>query len=92
MGDWKDRFAELGFRPTDPGGMRGRLQDINIIAVPHPLKGLCLTGNHYNGRSMSEFEIFIPVDSDLQAIAAALVRIHNLVHPKPKAPGSEPSE
>jgi hypothetical protein len=62
--------------------MRGRFEDIDIIAVEHPFNGLCLMGNHYDGRSASEFETFIPVDSNVQAITAALIRISDLVHPK----------
>lgn len=85
MSDWKERFATLGFRPTEYGAMRGRFEDIDLTAVEHPFNGLCLMGNHYDGRSASEFETYIPVDSDFQAIAAALVRIYELVHPKKAA-------
>jgi hypothetical protein len=82
MSDWKERFTTLGFRPTGVGGMRARFEDIDIVAVEHPFNGLCLMGNQFDGRHACEFETFIPVDSDFQAIAAALVRIHDLVHPK----------
>lgn len=82
MSDWKERFTTLGFRPTEYGGMRSRFEDIDLTAVEHPFNGLCLMGNHCDGRSASEFETYIPVDSDFQAIAAALVHIHDLVHPK----------
>ena len=85
MSDWKERFTTLGFLPTGMGGMRGRFEDIDIVAVEHPFNGLCLMGNQFDGRHACEFETFIPVDSEFQAIAAALVRIHDLVHPK-KAP------
>ena len=85
MSDWKERLTTLGFRPTGMGGMRGRFEDIDIVAVEHPFNGLCIMGNQFDGRHGCEFETFIPVDSDFQAIAAALVRIHDLVHRK-KAP------
>ena len=89
MSDWKERLTTLGFRPTGMGGMRGRFEDIDIVAVEHPFNGLCIMGNQFDGRHGCEFETFIPVDSDFQAIAAALVRIHGLVHPK-KAPVPPP--
>ena len=62
--------------------MQGRLEDIDVVAVEHPFNGLCIMGHQFGGREACEFETFIPVDSDVQAIAAALVRIHALVHPK----------
>jgi hypothetical protein len=82
MSDWKERFTTLGFRPTEFGGMKVRFEDIDIVAVEHPFNGLCIMGNQFDGRQACDFETFIPVDSDFQAIAAALVRIHDLVHPK----------
>src|ERR1017187_6830594 len=85
MSDWKERFTTLGFLPTGMGGMRGRFEDIDIVAVEHFFNGLCLMGNPVDGRQSCEFETFIPVNSDFQAIAAALVRLHDLVPPK-KAP------
>jgi hypothetical protein len=39
-------------------------------------------GNQFDDGGACEFETFIPVDSDFQAIAAALVCIHDFVHPK----------
>src|ERR1035441_2145386 len=89
MSDWKERLTTLGFRPTGMGGMRGRFEDIDIAAVEHPFNGLCIMGNQFDGRQSCEFETFIPVDSDFQAIAAALVRIHELVHPE-KVQESQP--
>src|ERR1035438_2469171 len=82
MSDWKERLTTLGFRPTGMGGMRGRFEDIDIVAVEHPFNGLCIMGNQFDGKQGCDFETFIPVDSDFQAIAAALVHIHDLVHPK----------
>ena len=82
MEDWKRRFTTLGFRPTEFGGLKGRFEDIDLVVVWHPFKGLCIMGNHFDGRSASEFETFIPVDSDDQGIAKALVRIYELVHPE----------
>ena len=91
MSDWKERLMTLGFRPTGMGGMRGRFEDIDIVAVEHPFNGLCIMGNQFDGRHGCEFETFIPVDSDFQAIAAALVHIHDLVHPKqPPVPPPKP--
>ena len=82
MEDWKQRLTGLGFRPTEHGGMRGKFEDIEIVAVDHPWKGLCLMGHHFDERSATEFETFIPVDADSQAIAKALIHIYHLVHPK----------
>jgi hypothetical protein len=36
MSDWKERFTTLGFLPSGMGGMRGRFEDIDIVAVEHP--------------------------------------------------------
>ena len=82
MSDWKERFTALGFRPSRMGGMRGRFEDIDIIAVEHPFNGLCLMRNQFDGRQACEFETFIPLDSGVQGIAAALVHIYELVHPE----------
>ena len=82
MEDWKQRFTTLGFRPTEFGGMKGRFEDIDVVAVEHPFEGLCLMGSHVDGRCASEFETFIPVDTDFQGIAKAMIRIYELVHPK----------
>lgn len=82
MEDWKQRFTKLGFRPTQFGGMRGRFEDIDVVAVVHPFEGLCIMWNQFDGRHACEFETFIPVDTDYQGIAKAMVRIYELVHPK----------
>jgi len=82
MSAWKEHLTTLGFQPTDTGVMGGRFEDIDIVAVEHLLNGLCFMGSHFDGRGASQFETFIAVDSDFQTIAAALLRIHDLVHPK----------
>jgi len=81
MDDWRRRIERLGFRPTEYGGMRGTFEGISITATQHPLKGLCLSGNYFNGQKASDVELFIPVDSGRRSMARAVLEIHRLVYP-----------
>jgi hypothetical protein len=77
--------------------MEGRFEDIDIVAVEDPLNGLCLLAHRYGARTASEVETCIPIDSNVQAVAKALIRIYELIHgkqdtaPPPKPARKRPS-
>lgn len=72
----------MKFQPTDMGAMIVYVEDVKIIAVTHPWKGLVLIASQVGAREATLFEVSVPEDSSLQQIAKALSEIYDQVHPK----------
>jgi hypothetical protein len=49
--NWKDIFRSMGFVPTALSGMDGRIEDIHIATIDHPILGVSVTATHIGGRS-----------------------------------------
>ena len=76
----REKLELLQFKERDEGiSMTGVFKGIEIIAVEHPLKGLCLMGNHLTKRKFSSFEIFIPKDSELNSFTNVVKPIFTLI-------------
>jgi hypothetical protein len=81
--DWKETLRAIGFRPSgDFGAMRARVEDVEFDAIPHPLKGLSISVSHVNSRTATNYESFLPLDSDIQTIAKFMTEAFERIHPK----------
>ena len=79
---WQRNLEVLRFVPDGPEVMRGRVEDVEIVAVPHPWKGLALMTVHADSRTITEGEVFVPLDASVQELAKALKIIFEEVHPE----------
>jgi hypothetical protein len=85
MSDWKRTLGSMGFRPHGPfGAMRVWVEDVEYIAIPHPLRGLSIMVTHVSPRIAAQFETFVPLDASAAQIAAAMVDAFEEIHPERK--------
>ncbi len=79
-----DTLRSLSFQELPSGAMKGCVGDVEVVAVEHPLKGVCLIVSHIGKREATQFERFIPRNLTQQQIAAVLVEIFEQIHPEDK--------
>ena len=76
-------LESMSFRKGDiPETWKGIFEGITVSIVVHPIKGICLSYYHVGKRTAVEDEIFIPLYSNKQQIAQALLQIHENVYGK----------
>lgn len=81
--DWQETLRAIGFRPYgDFGAMRARVEDVEFDAIPHPLKGLSISVSHIDSRTATNYERFLPLDSDIQTIAKFMTEAFERIHPE----------
>lgn len=81
--DWQETLRAIGFRPHgDFGAMRARVEDVEFDAIPHPLKGLSISVSHVDSRTATNYERFLPFDSDIQTIAKFMTDAFERIHPE----------
>lgn len=69
----RSNLETLKFRAREPGAMIGRVEDVEILFVDHPINGLAMMVTHIAPRTMTQFEEFLPHAPTLQQLAAAIV-------------------
>ena len=74
----------FGFLPTEYGGMKGRLEDIEISAIEHPLMGVSVTASHMDSRSATQFENFMPKKVSIEDVGKS--RSHHRADPPRDGP------
>lgn len=81
--NWQETLRAIGFRPSgDFGAMRARVEDVEFDAIPHPLKGLSISVSHIDSRTATNYERFLPLDSDIQTIAKFMTEAFERIHPE----------
>lgn len=77
------KLEALKFQPHgDVGAMRAGMEDVDFVAIEHPLKGVALIVTYVGPRSASHFEMFLPPAATIQQIAALMVEAFERVHPE----------
>ncbi|MGD1095881.1 MAG: hypothetical protein ABSB35_28300 [Bryobacteraceae bacterium] len=87
--DWKTIFKSLGFVPSEFGGMKGRVEGIDISAIEDPLQGVCVAATHIGPRKASDFCNFISKECSLQMVGKLFVHIIEQVYPERRKKASE---
>ena len=80
--NWKDLLTTFRFVPTEYGGMKGRIEDIEISAIEHPLKGVSVTATQFGGRSAAQFENFMPTEVAIEEVGKLFAHIIGQIHPE----------
>ena len=88
--NWQETLRAVRFRPYgDLGAMRAQVQDVEVDAIPHPLKGLSIHVSHVGGRTATNYERFLPIDCDVRSVAALMAEAFEGIHrEKPHQRGS----
>ena len=82
---WRGTLATLGFVPYgDLGAMRVVVEDVEYVAIPHPLKGLAIMVTYVSERRMAQFENAVPLDATRQQVAQVMTHAFEQVHPDRK--------
>jgi hypothetical protein len=81
--EWRSTLESMRFRPHgDYGATRVMLGDVEIIAIPHPLKEPSLSAHYVSRDITAEVEDFVPLHATRQDIAIVLAHIVEQVHPE----------
>lgn len=81
----KKNLELLKFTPYgEMGAMCGYCEDVEIIAIEHPLKGLSLTFTYIGKRNSSQLEEFVPKNATIQDIAKVIADAVEQIHPELK--------
>ncbi|MFQ5436327.1 MAG: hypothetical protein ACE5FD_15785 [Anaerolineae bacterium] len=75
-------LKELGFKEANLGSFRGRIDDVEVLVAPHPLKGAVAIISHTGPRSATQFEVTLGKNADLQTVATILKHAYEQIHPE----------
>jgi hypothetical protein len=75
-------LESLRFRPHAPEAMKTTVENVEFVAVVHPLKGLALLWTFADGRSVVSGETFVPVTVNIQELAAAMLEVLKICYPR----------
>ena len=75
------KLKQLKFSPYGHEAMKVCVDDVEYVAVVHPLRELVFIVTHTGERSATQFEACCPIDSSIQEIAKAMSQAYEQIHP-----------
>lgn len=73
---WRETLRSLKFRDYgELESMRAVMGNVEFIATPHPINGLCITATYVSEREAGQLDTFVPFAASRKLVAYTMLEL-----------------